>query len=394
MPYPAYVFKELQFSNLHKYTNFLTNLTTDFKTGKHFFMPIILSSLDFFKLFEKFIRDSRTGRRLQPNGKRISSGTIQNYQYTLQLLQRFCIARSFELRIRPVRRLGLRELAAEKKYWKKFYQQFSSWLYDDCGYYDNYAGANLKNMRSFFNYLNKELSLGVGDFHKLFYVRKEEIAIFPLLPEELNYLIHDKDFEYGLKPRMKEVKDFFVFGCTVALRFSDLVSLKPSNVRVVNGQHYLVVRSIKTSTGTLIRLPLYAVEIIKKYGKLKKRLLPKFNVVNLNKFIKELLEQAGFVHTVHVTRNKRGVAVEQKQEGKISLRFCDVATTHTMRRTAITTMLSLGVPEQVVRKISGHSASGKEFYRYVSWAQVYQDQETEKMFEKLGERTLKKELLT
>lgn len=70
------------------------------------------------------------------------------------------------------------------------------------------------------------------------------------------------------------------------------------------------------------------------------------------------------------------------------MRFCDVATTHTMRRTAITTMLSLGVPEQVVRKISGHSASGKEFYRYVLWAQTYQDGEMESMFAKLKEKKL------
>ena len=59
-----------------------------------------------------------------------------------------------------------------------------------------------------------------------------------------------------------------------------------------------------------------------------------------------------------------------------------------MRRTAITTMLSLGVPEQVVRKISGHSASGKEFYRYVLWAQTYQDLEMEKMFVSLNEKKL------
>jgi integrase len=353
-------------------------------------MPTSKTPQDFFVLYDKFINDSHSGRRLQPNGKKISAGTVDNYRYTLLLLQRFCTAKSFELRIRPLRRLNARELTTEKKYWKKFYQQLTAWLYDDCHYYDNYVGANFKNIRSFFNYLNIELSLGVGDHHKQFYVRKEEIAIFPLLPEELNYLIHDKDFENTLKPRMKEVKDFFVFGCTVALRFSDLVALQKSNVRVVNGQHYLAVRSIKTATDTLIRLPPYAVEIIRRYARLKKRLLPKFNVVNLNKFIKLLLEQAGFVHEVYVTRNKRGIAVEQKQgDNRKILRFCDVATTHTMRRTAITTMLSLGVPEQVVRKISGHSAAGKEFYRYVSWAQTYQDQETEKMFEKLESKTFR-----
>ena len=58
-----------------------------------------------------------------------------------------------------------------------------------------------------------------------------------------------------------------------------------------------------------------------------------------------------------------------------------------MRRTAITTMLSLGVTEQVVRKISGHAPGSKEFYRYVIWAQTYQDQETEKMFAKLKEKS-------
>ena len=356
-------------------------------------MPTIKPTLGFFSAYEKFIRDSRTGRRLQPNGKKITKGTVENYRYTMLLLQRFCDARSFELRIRPLRRLSARELAAEKKYWKKFYQQLTAWLYDDCGYFDNYVGANFKNIRSFFNYLNKELSLGIGDFHKLFYVRREEIAIFPLLPEELNYLVHDRDFEASLKPRMREVKDFFVFGCAVALRFSDLNALQKSNIRVVNGQHYLAVRSIKTNTDTLVKLPSYAVTITDRYAKLKKRLLPKFNVVNLNKFIKELLRQAGFTHTVYITRSRRGIPVEQKaRDGKKELRFCDVATTHTMRRTAITTMLSLGVPEQVVRKISGHSAAGKEFYRYVSWAQTYQDQETEKMFEKLETKTLNREI--
>jgi len=174
----------------------------------------------------------------------------------------------------------------------------------------------------------------------------------------------------------------------VALRFSDLVKLDKSNIRVVNQQYYLSVRSIKTSTDTLVKLPSYGVDIINRYKKLKKRLLPKFNVVNLNKFIKVLLEQAGFSQPVNITRGKRGVPVEQKNEKGPQLRFCDVATTHTMRRTAITTMLSLGVPEQVVRKISGHSAVGKEFYRYVSWAQTYQDQETGKMFDKLQQSKL------
>jgi hypothetical protein len=44
---------------------------------------------------------------------------------------------------------------------------------------------------------------------------------------------------------------------------------------------------------------------------------------------------------------------------------------HIMRRTAITTMLMLGMPEYLVRKISGHSANSKAFYRYVNFGQSY-----------------------
>lgn len=349
------------------------------------------NALSFFTLFDKFIQASRRGRRLQPNGKKLSPGTITNYGYTLALLKRFCAAKHFDLRIRPARKLNARDLETEKNYWKKFYKRFTDYMYDDCGFFDNYAGQNIKNIRTFFNYLNKDLAMGTGDFHKLFYVRKEEIAIFPLLPEELNFLIYNKTFEQTLSPRMQQVKDFFVFGCTVALRFSDLVALKPSNIRSVNGQYYLVVRSVKTNTDTLVKLPAYAIDIINRYAKQKKRLLPYFNKVNLNKYIKQLLEHAGFTQPVFVTRGRRGKTTELKkiQGDSRQYRFCDVATTHTMRRTAITTMLSLGVPEPVVRKISGHAPGSKEFYRYVFWAQTYQDQEVDKMFASLEEKKMR-----
>jgi len=250
---------------------------------------------------------------------------------------------------------------------------------------------NIKNLKVFFNYLNKDGAIKPGNFHKLFYVRKEEIPIFPLMPEELNFLIYNQDFHRSLSKRLQEAKDVFVFGCTVALRVSDLLKLKRSSLREVSGQLYLVVRSQKTSTDTLIKLPEYAREILDRYKRLKGRILPLFNKSNLNSYIKQLLEKAGFTQEVSVIKNKRGKGMELKNDNFKSkiYRFCDVASTHTMRRTAITTMLCLGMPEQVVRKISGHAPGTKEFYRYVLWAQTYQDQETAMVFEKLKQRELK-----
>lgn len=347
-----------------------------------------LKELPFFELYDKFICDSKAGRRLQPNGKRISVGTLDNYKYTVKLLNKFCAEKRFHLRIRPIRTLNKTELMTEKNYWKKFYKKFTDYLYVDCKHFDNYVGQNTKNIRTFFNYLNKDLMLGVGEFHKSFYTRKEEIPIVTLLPEELNYLIYDKEFETGLPRQLEKAKDVFVFGATVALRISDLLALKKTHLRIAGGEYYLAVRSKKTQTDTQIRLPDYAVAIIHKYENKHKTLLPPFNKVNLNLYFKRLMEEAGFTHPVMKTRERRGLSKEinKKEDTRTALRFCDLVTTHTMRRTAITTMLSLGVPEQVVRKISGHSPGSKEFFRYVAFAQSYQDQETHKMFERLKEK--------
>ncbi len=211
------------------------------------------------------------------------------------------------------------------------------------------------------------------------------------MPEELNFLVYNKAFELGLSQRMKEVKDVFVYGCTVALRVSDLISLKRSSVKILNNQYYLAVRSQKSNTDTLVKLPDYCIDIILKYQKRKHEILPRFNKSNLNKFIKLLLESAGLTQQVSVQRERRGRTVLLKKSNKKTsfYRFCDVASTHTMRRTAITTMLCLGMPEQLVRKISGHAPGSKEFYRYVLWAQTYMDSESEKVFEKLKAKELK-----
>lgn len=343
---------------------------------------------DFFELYGQFIKESTNGKRLQPNGKRISKGTLENYRNCLRVFRKFSEQKQFLLRLRPVHRLNKRELVIEKNYWKKFYRRLTSYLYDDCGYYDNSAGQIIKNVRTFMGYLKKEKGIDAGEFYKFFYARKEAITIFPLMPEELNFLAYNKEFEMSLNKRMQELKDFFVFGCTVALRFSDLNALQKNKIRHINGDHYLAVRSIKTGIDTLIKLPDYAIAIVGKYGNLKKRLLPYFSMSRMNETVKLLAERAGFTQVVYITRNRRGKPVVQKRKDRKELRFCDVVSSHTMRRTAITTMLSLGVPEQIVRKISGHTPGSEEFYRYVSWSQTYLDKSTEEMFEKLKEKKL------
>lgn len=349
-----------------------------------------------FELFKKLVSDTSKGKRLKKDGKRIKHDSVEGYLYAQNLLIEFLDTKQFEFKIYIASHLTTKETEQAKKYYKHFYNSFTDFLYKDKDLFDNYVCAVVKVLRTFFNYLNTELNIVTGDFHKKFYTYKEEVPIVVLTPEQLNNLIYNKELEAKLPAHLVKVKDVFVFGCTVALRYSDLMKIKAENISYYNDTYYLKVTSIKTNTNTTIKLPAYAVEILKKYHKKNKPLLPPHSNAWLNKCLKELARHLEFNEPMIKYRTKRGIKypVYKNKAKKQHYTLADHITTHTMRRTAITTMLRLGMPDQVVRKISGHSANSKEFYRYVEFAQDYVDQHTDKVFEKLSSLEMKKSVFS
>ena len=143
---------------------------------------------------------------------------------------------------------------------------------------------------------------------------------------------------------------------------------------------YLKVRSKKTATDTTVLLPAYVIEIIDRFDYPSGNLLPKISKVNLNKNLEILFEAAGWTNTVGKCRMKDGQAVEHKTISGKEYRFCDLASSHIMRRTAITNMLMMGVPENIVRRISGHSPQSKEFYTFVADASVIGPKSSRRVF--------------
>jgi len=339
--------------------------------------------LDFLQEFENFNKAILKGKRLKKDGCKINPGSLKKFESTCNLLKRFSVEKQFPLRIKIVQK-NKRELNQEKFYWKRFYTKFTDYLYHDLDCYDNYVGSVVKDIRTFFNYLIKEKNLSIGNFHSQFFIFKEDIQILTLQPEQLKSLIYITNNK-KLRPSLLKVKDILVAGCTVALRYSDLMNLRKANFQFFNQQYYLRAQSKKTGIYTDIKLPPYAIEIFKKYSKKSNRLLPYFNVGRLNKYLKELAELMGWTDEVVKTRQKRGKAliIYKDHKKKNHFRFCDLVSSHIMRRTAITTMLRYEMPEHLVRKISGHAPNSTEFHKYVSIAQKYLDKETDKVFEKL-----------
>lgn len=340
-------------------------------------------------LFAKFLKANDRNKRTMLGGRTLSSGTKLNYKLLYDRLVEFESQTGFDLSVTSFSVNNKRVFNQQKRYYEKLYKAFTDYLYKERNQFDNTVGANIKHLKVFYKWLNQEEGVFTGEFYKKFYIWKEEIPIVVLQPEQLNFLINDKDFHESLTPTLQRAKDIFVFGCTVALRVSDLLNIKKTSLEVGESHTYLRTISKKTGTFTKIALPQYAVDIIARNKSRNTRIFRPIGSSNLNKYIKEIAELAGWTEVYPKIRRKRGKPITIYREGKSGkhYRFCDLISTHTMRRTAITTMLNLGVDEGNVRKVSGHSPGSIEFYKYVKYSQKQVDSQLEMMHRKLSKQS-------
>jgi len=280
----------------------------------------------------------------------------------------------------------MRLMLQERNYWKSFYRNFSDFLYDEKGYYDNFTGSVFKIIKSAFNYFKKEKCMPIQEYGEHFYVREEHINIITLLPEQLCFLIMDANFEASLCKRLQRIKDMFVFGCTAALRYSDLLHICVKDIEQQQGGTFLHFKSVKTGSDTSIKLPGFACMIFKKYAMKKgprERLFGQVRLSCFNDDLKTIGDLAGWTNAVGKYRCKNGHTKEIKAPTGKLFRFCDLLSSHVMRRTGITVLLMLEMPEHLVRKISGHTAGSTSFFRYINFAQGYISTEIDKAHTKL-----------
>ncbi|MBE2230459.1 MAG: tyrosine-type recombinase/integrase [Chitinophagaceae bacterium] len=321
--------------------------------------------LAFVPEFLKFIRKSASGARRLPSGKKFSKGSLVQYRTVYRLLQGYEKTYDTTLSITLHRRFSVAVLRREKLYWNRFFREFSFYLYRR-GCYDTYVAAVYKVIRTFFHYLQTEKGFPVSQFYLR--LRVPVVSGYPvvLTPDQLRYLITDTVYREGLPEHLKRTLDIFVFGCTTALRYSDLMELRKSSLQFRDNAAWLVTHTRKTGAEIRLPLPDYAVGIIRRWWRSTGvYVLPRLSGTNLNLQIRELIRRAGWDYVMPKIRHLRGLPVEIKRTGGGSYRFCDHITIHSARRTAITTLLLLGVEENIVRRISGHAPGSREFYKYV-----------------------------
>lgn len=336
--------------------------------------------LDLIMFFNKFILSSQSGKRLKRDGSTIKLSTLRQYIVVRDELIRFSQATEFPLRICSILKMTSRETKSEYLYWRKFYTKYAHYLYGK-GCYDNYVGSHFKIIRTFLSYLARAEAIHTGDIRKELYVRTEEVPIVVFDTEQVSFLVNNKAFHDSLPIHLRRTKDTIIVGCYVGLRYSDLMSLTKQNIYKSGNSVYLQVRSKKTGSYTKIKLPEYIQQIFERNTSTR-RILPYLSNNRFNLNMKALCKKAGWVTEVGKSRVRKGKIKRVTKDAK-QFRFCDLVSSHTMRRTAITNLLLHGMPETMVRKLSGHSASSKEFYRYVEFAQAAIDKELDRINELL-----------
>jgi len=172
----------------------------------------------------------------------------------------------------------------------------------------------------------------------------------------VEYLSLDElDRIYNLKleegSALDQTRDFFIFQCYTALRYSDLKQLRPDNItKAEDGTFTLRLLTEKDDDAVFYRLAQRAVNIYKKYSTHiydGGRLFPVLSNQKYNEHLKELGKAAGLT----------GVWIDYEYRLQETIEVhtpkCDLST-HTARRTFIVTALNEGVSTDLIMQITSH----------------------------------------
>jgi site-specific recombinase XerD len=163
-----------------------------------------------------------------------------------------------------------------------------------------------------------------------FKMTKREVERPFLVEEELTRIISE-DFKM---PRLRQVRDIFIFCCYTGLAYADVKKLTRDEITTgIDGEKWIWTSRQKTETTTRVPLMPRALEILDRYKDDPQclnqgRLLPVLSNQKMNNYLKEISDA------------------------------CDITkkmTFHTARHTFATTVtLSNGVPIETVSKMLGH----------------------------------------
>ena len=235
-----------------------------------------------------------------------------------------------------------------------FYQRFMKYLSHDAvkpdgekGLAVNTIGKTLKNLKIFLRDCARKHIIEPIDTSD-FKVYQEDVENIYLTENEIN-AIHNLDLS---KEKDRErIRDLFVLGCYTGLRYSDLSSIKPANIK----GDFIHLRQGKTMNHVVIPLNDTANKIIRKYD----GCIPEgIHMNDFNILIKGIAAEAGINEEIIITQKRGAERVDT------TYKKFDLIASHTCRRSFCTNEYLKGTPTLFIMKISGHRTE-RNFLKYI-----------------------------
>lgn len=234
---------------------------------------------------------------------------------------------------------------------------------------------NVKNIRWFMSWATKRGYNKTTDY-QMFSPKLKGVStsdktnIIALTIEEYNHL-----FNLPIEsPCLQRVRDIFCFCAATTLRYSDVNNLRWSNVK----ENAIEIVTIKTDDPLIIDLNDYSRALIEKYRPYKDleengKVFPVISNQKYNDYIKEMGKLAGFNQPTTKVTYKGAERIEK------TVPKYELLTSHVARKTAVTILLYLGVPAEVVRAWTGHT-DAKTMEKYFRFS----DQQKSKQMQKFN----------
>lgn len=250
-------------------TEFTNKILKQGLTGK----PEMKVSTDFLEFFRNFIDESESGKRLI-NGRPCRPGTVNNYQNVYQVVTRY------------KKKIDFADITLA------WHRDFLFWM-NQKNLSLNYQGKCITIVKVV---LNDAIELGIYKYDgmppfrsKKFNAPKEKTESIYLNIDEL-----DKIRNCELDESLAQIRDLFLVLCYTGLRYSDVIRLTHSNIKVIQdskSKPFEVIKIVTQKTSTALTIPVqkHVKQIFNKYG-----ILPdQVNNQVFNRQIKQVCKLAG-----------------------------------------------------------------------------------------------------
>lgn len=329
-----------------------------------FTKPVAMESIeeekfDIISICESYVRECQRGKITRKDGSVKKPSTIRTYNHAINTLKSYALIKGkidlLEHNLSHLQDIQKKRAIAEN--WENYFKGFDMYMVQN-GHLKNSRAIVMNVLNTIVKYYCSKLFILVPEIPKVNFAEK---PIVVLDPEFVIKFMNDPLYE-KLEGNMRFVWEVAATILVTTMRISDVFSLKWEHLSDRKDGLFLNKMNIKTGGNTNMILPTKLANVFRenmaKHGEIFTPTKDRENVLYAN--LPKLFAKYPELQHNHS-------AYEMNADGTnelVTQPLYEWVKPHMLRKTAITTMLVMGIDEQHVKFASGHVFSSKSFEKY------------------------------